>query len=305
MAKKKRAGVTDVITIDVIKRRAVIAMFSDNQLLEKLTLKGGNALHLIYGIGARASFDIDFSIDGDFESVGWLQARVTRALNQTFDDVQLIPFDVSVEQKPRLISEDMEHFWGGYDIKFKIISRDEYEQLSHDIDSLRNGALRLDDDGRRNYEIQMSRHEFCKGRQAFLIDNYEVFAYSRELLVAEKLRALCQHTDEYGQIVRRSYSASPRARDFVDIYHVVTRLHFRYDNADFREAVVGVFAAKRVPLQFLNLIQSYREFHRADFASVLAAMPPYERQNIDFDVCFDFVLDISKTLEPLWHEETP
>lgn len=30
MAKKKRAGVADVITIDVIKRRAVIAMFSDD-----------------------------------------------------------------------------------------------------------------------------------------------------------------------------------------------------------------------------------------------------------------------------------
>ena len=38
---------------------------SPDILMEKLVLKGGNALDLVHRIGGRASMDIDLSIDGE------------------------------------------------------------------------------------------------------------------------------------------------------------------------------------------------------------------------------------------------
>jgi hypothetical protein len=40
--------------LETIKIHAIIAMFSDDELMEKLVLKGGNALDLIYRISPRA-----------------------------------------------------------------------------------------------------------------------------------------------------------------------------------------------------------------------------------------------------------
>lgn len=46
--------------LDRIKILAVQAMFSDDDLLEQLVLKGGNAMALVHQISARASVDLDF-----------------------------------------------------------------------------------------------------------------------------------------------------------------------------------------------------------------------------------------------------
>lgn len=50
-----------------IRRLVIVAMFSDDVLFDKLVLKGGNAISLVYRYGARGSLDVDFSIDGDFD----------------------------------------------------------------------------------------------------------------------------------------------------------------------------------------------------------------------------------------------
>src|SRR5260370_29581935 len=77
-----------------IRRVAIIAMFSDDTLMEKLVLKGGNALDLVHRIGGRASMDIDLSIDGeDFADVEDLRNRIFRALESRFDSEGFVLFD--------------------------------------------------------------------------------------------------------------------------------------------------------------------------------------------------------------------
>lgn len=49
-----------------VKRLVIIAMFSDDDLMDMLVLKGGNALDIIHQIEHRASVDLDFSIERDF-----------------------------------------------------------------------------------------------------------------------------------------------------------------------------------------------------------------------------------------------
>ena len=45
-----------------IRRLVVIAMFSDDVLMERLVLKGGNALELVHRLVDRGSLDIDLSM---------------------------------------------------------------------------------------------------------------------------------------------------------------------------------------------------------------------------------------------------
>ncbi|MFL6690512.1 MAG: nucleotidyl transferase AbiEii/AbiGii toxin family protein [Alphaproteobacteria bacterium] len=54
------------VSLDEVRRRILIALFSDDELMDVLVLKGGNALSIIHKVGSRASLDMDFSIKRAF-----------------------------------------------------------------------------------------------------------------------------------------------------------------------------------------------------------------------------------------------
>ena len=68
-----------------LRRLIITAIASDDLLVERLVLKGGNALELIHRIGQRASLDLDYSMDGDFDDVEDGKSRLFRALRDRFD----------------------------------------------------------------------------------------------------------------------------------------------------------------------------------------------------------------------------
>ncbi len=119
-------------------------------------------------------------------------------------------------------------------------------------------------------------------------------------MIAEKLRAICQQMPEYRAIVR-SRQGSPRARDFFDIYQLVRRYSLHTPTPQFVSLLERVFAAKRTALALLRQIPATREFHRLDFPSVVATVPPGEPPE-EFDVYFDFVVRLVRDLEPLWND---
>ena len=91
----------------------------------------------------------------------------------------------------------------------------------------------------------------------------------------------------------------PRARDFFDIYTVVTKTGFRFDAPEILDLTKLVFAAKEVPLPLLGKIRDQREFHRVDWPSVRGAVAaPLE----EFDYYFEFVLREIEPLHALWVE---
>lgn len=51
-----------------IRRLVIISLFADDDLMNVFVLKGGNAIDIIYGLGDRASIDIDVSMANDFET---------------------------------------------------------------------------------------------------------------------------------------------------------------------------------------------------------------------------------------------
>jgi predicted nucleotidyltransferase component of viral defense system len=78
----------DLDYLDKIKRYAIIAMFSDDDLMDMLVLKGGNVLDLIYEVSARSSIDIDLSMASEFEEnkLDIIKEKIEKTLVDTFQD---------------------------------------------------------------------------------------------------------------------------------------------------------------------------------------------------------------------------
>jgi hypothetical protein len=99
-----------------IRKIAMLAMVSDDALMERLVLKGGNALDLVYRISPRASLDLDFSIEDDFdpEELDALAGRVEQLLISAFRPNGFSVFDFQFSRRPPIDPEGMPRFWGGY-----------------------------------------------------------------------------------------------------------------------------------------------------------------------------------------------
>ena len=82
--------------LDKIKRLAIIAMFSDDDLMDQLVLKGGNALDVVYNVTPRASLDLDFSIPTEFKpsELSYIQSRIKSILEEVFNENGYNVFDL-------------------------------------------------------------------------------------------------------------------------------------------------------------------------------------------------------------------
>jgi hypothetical protein len=284
--------------LEQIKKLVVIAMFSDNELEEVLVLKGGNALDLVLKLSARASVDVDFSMQDDLpEDLPTFRNRVEAALQATFRPEGLEVFDVQMAPAPETVSAELADFWGGYVIEFKIIRKELFDLHTPDLDSMRNHALQL---GRgKKFLIDISRFEYTAPKEPQYLDGFRIFVYSPEMIVCEKLRAICQQMPEYGEMVKRNRPGGARARDFVDIFTLVQARGIKLSSVATQELLKRIFEAKKVPLPLLGRIKDHREFHRGNFPAVVATVKPGVELR-DFDYYFDFVLRLVDELKPLW-----
>ena len=71
-----------------------------------------------------------------------------------------------------------------------------FQKFEHDLESLRRNATPLTSEGAANFKIDISKFEYCADKQSFKIDGQDVFGYSPEMAIAEKLRAICQQMSE-------------------------------------------------------------------------------------------------------------
>jgi hypothetical protein len=147
MPKKKQPSVeiTETERLERIKRQVVIAIFSDDFLMERLVLKGGNAMNLVFEVGTRASVDIDLSMEGDFppEEREKIRQKLETRLQEVFASQNLTVFDVTLEEKPTTISPEVAAFWGGYDVTFNLIETLVGEKHAGDLTAMRRNSLRI------------------------------------------------------------------------------------------------------------------------------------------------------------------
>ena len=280
-----------------IKELAVIGVCSDDLLMEALVLKGGNALDLIHHISLRASVDVDFSMQSDFPGgLEPFRVRIEASLTRTYAEEGLHAFDFKVTDKPEGLTEDLKSFWGGYFIEFKLVEREKARELNGDVEAMRRQAINL---GKGlKFMIDVSRFEFLDGRERHEFQGYKVLVYSPAMILAEKLRALCQQMAEYGPVVKRGRTGASRARDFVDVYLLATDASVDMTTLENRALISNMFRAKHVPLELLKKLPDYKAFHEASFPAVLETLKG-GRKLREFDFYFGFVVDLVAKLQPL------
>lgn len=285
--------------LDKIRKLTIIAMFSASDTLMNLfALKGGNALNYIYNLDERSSIDIDISMENSFEDIGMSLEEVEELLKssfeRTFKENSFKVFDIKLEKRPPVLSKEKEEFWGGYLLTFKVLDYDKWNRLNNDsdksIDDIRRQAIPFTPDFKRKFSVDISRHEYCKDKKLEILDDYAIYVYTPKMIILEKLRAICQQTEEYMEIVE-SHQIRARSQDFFDIY--ITMEHYPEINLTSSEnikALKEVFKIKRVPLEILEDIKNYREFHRESFRAVEDTVFSSDIKSYDF--YFDYVISI-------------
>jgi predicted nucleotidyltransferase component of viral defense system len=284
----------------ILRREIMAALFLDAFLLDRLVIKGGNALDIIHNINQRASVDIDFSIADEFLDQQDAQDRIKRALSQRFERLGLVVFDYSFEERPPEMPNDPLPWWGGYAVEFKIIDKAVFDSLGLTPEKRSIQAIVIAPQQARIFRIDISKNEYCGGKEEAEIGGVRVYVYSVEMCVFEKLRSICQQMPQYTEILTRH--GRPRARDFYDIYATVTRRGVDLSLPENQRLCERIFEAKHVPMHLLTQIGNTREFHRADWDSVKVAV---YGDVFEFDYYFEFVVGEVNRLNALWKIETP
>jgi predicted nucleotidyltransferase component of viral defense system len=287
----------DLNYIDKIKELALVGLVSDDTLMETLVLKGGNAMSLAHGIGSRSSYDLDLSMEGDFkEDLEKVKKRMERALSTTFFDAGYQLFDFQFQLKPKKVAENIVDFWGGYEVNFKIIDEARYNDLKGNPDNLRRNALSLSPDNSTKFSIDISKYEYVQGKIQKQLGGYTFLVYSLEMIVLEKVRAICQQLPEYAEIVKSSTQRN-RARDFYDIYTILEQFDIDIQSISFKQILRAIFDVKRVPHYYLKKMKKHKAIHEKGFVSVKDTISASERQGLkDFDFYFDYVISKFETI---------
>ena len=124
-----------------LRRLVIVAMFSDDFLLEQFVLKGGNALDLICRISSRTSLDVDLSIEKDFENTEEVKGRIFRSLKKRFGVAGYRLFDERIVSRPLSRLPDQDNRWGGYDVEFKVIEDEKARLIGEDLSKARRLSL--------------------------------------------------------------------------------------------------------------------------------------------------------------------
>ena len=277
--------------LERIKKLSIIAMFSDDYLMDILVLKGGNAIDIVYGIASRSSLDLDFSIATEFNRVemSLMKSRFEKTLNRVFDEAGYRVFDIKFGERPEDSGPDVPPFWGGYRLEFKLIDKIKYAELENDVQRLRLSAVDVGPGARKTYRIEISKREYCDGKNAKELDDYTVYVYTPTMIVFEKIRAICQQMPEYSESLGKSYETA-RARDFFDIHTVVEHFNINLTTSENLNLLRVIFKAKQVPVNLIGKIKEFREYHRPDFIAVENTVKPNIRIK-DFDYYFDYVIN--------------
>ncbi len=297
----------DHAQLDEIRKLTIIAMFAaSDKFMNLFALKGGNALNYIYKLDERSSIDIDISMESSFEELDISLQEVKKTLILSFERVfkenGFKVFDINLDRRPPVLSENKKEFWGGYLLTFKVLEYDKWTKFKQDpeknIEDMRRQAIPFTPDFKRKFSVDISRYEYCRDKQPEVLDDYFIYVYTPKMIVLEKLRAICQQTEEYKEIVN-THIIRARAQDFFDIY--ITLKNYPEIDLSAPETIKTlkeIFQIKKVPLKILEVIENYREFHRESFRAVEDTVSSTEIKSYDF--YFDFVLsEIDKILKVL------
>ena len=283
--------------------------FTDPSTKDMLVLKGGQALE-IYGFSSRDSYDIDFTIrkmkEKAFEK---LNPLLEKNLSNEFEDKGYHLFDFNFKIKPGVRDENTPHYWGGYQIDFKVISLverkkidEKYNDLARRMHVMRSSASPFGENDSTKISIDFSYHEYSDDRFEMKIneaeDVYTIKLYRPIIIVYEKIRALCQnipgpHLPKY---------KTGRSRDLYDIYSIIfseTKYSLNEKDIYAEENIYElkkIFEMKKVPLELLLSLDDSYETLLKDFNDKFLQTTPQAK-----DIGFEYLYNFTKNLMEQCH----
>ncbi|GAA4361296.1 nucleotidyl transferase AbiEii/AbiGii toxin family protein [Hymenobacter saemangeumensis] len=244
------------------------------------------------GAVSRTSFDLDFSLaDGDFlEDLQAIKDRIEKTLVQTYAENGYVVLDYNFVSKPK-VKPQVADFWGGYLVEFKVVEQRVFDQAPARPQAQRRDFIPLRPNHSPKFQIEFSKFEYMGegSKRPIKVDGYTVQVYTAEMIVFEKVRAICQQLPQYAEIIP-SHTPRARARDFYDIHLIMESQGVTCNSAESRALLQHIFDAKRVPLAFLQQMRHHKAIHRDDWENVRATVFQTEEVR-DFDFYFDYVLN--------------
>lgn len=278
--------------LTIFRRLVIIAIFSNDELHNLFSLKGGSALDLIYKITYRTSIDIDIAMKDDIPDTEFehIKEILFTALQETFNEYETpySIFDFKFERRPFKENREKKQFWGGYKVEFKIkegllssINNQDPQRLSREaeVTNLSQG---------KKFEIDISKFEFIDKSETYSLDDYQIRVYTLEMIIYEKLRALCQKLPNY-KYAHREINARPK--DFYDIFMIIKKQpHLNFEKLDL-SLLKTIFEQKEVPLEFLFKLKDFkRELFDEGVAQLKETFINQELDEFKADDVFNFVI---------------
>ena len=239
--------------IEEVITHAIVAIYASPKLSELLILKGGGAIRLFDGIETRLSIDADFSIrnvlNDDADSVF---KELNSCLCTAFESKGYDLLDFQANKKPKKVREGFPAWWGGWACEFKLVDQ---KHQGKSLETRRRNAMIPEGSNSPKITIDLSEHEYCGKQREKTLHGIKIHAYSREMLVVEKLRAICQQHPGYAY----RQEAKNRARDFYDIHSLTVDIDAKFIH-QCQLLMKDVFHAKEVPLWILQSLWDDESF---------------------------------------------
>ncbi len=248
--------------IDEALTLTIVGIYSSPAISHNLFLKGGSALRLFDDLTSRLSIDADFSTTENIKNEKEFFNTIKSSVGAKFLELQYDIIDFKWERRPRKKRQGTPDWWGGWACEFKLVS---FQHRGKSDEAMRRDALIPEGANSSKIIVEISEYEYCDDSRTKIIQGVTVHGYSRELLVLEKLRAICQQHPSYKRRLSKN-----RARDFYDIYELTVNSDNNFTNRCSKH-INKVFEAKEVPLDILSSLwkdEAFVDEHRRGFDEV-------------------------------------
>ncbi len=235
------------MNIEEVITETILAMYQSSDLASCLFLKGGSALRLFDHQTSRVSIDADFSIESAIDDADHFFNTMHLCVDSRFERLGFDVIDFKPKRKPATSPANRPDWWGGWACEFKLVGQMHRDKTHR---TKQRNALIPDGANSPKITIDISEHEYCGARRTRIVNGIKILGYSRELLVLEKLRAICQQHPDYEYRLSKN-----RSRDFYDIFELTTDMDDAFVNKCMHH-LAKVFAAKEVPLGILKALWS-------------------------------------------------
>jgi predicted nucleotidyltransferase component of viral defense system len=161
------------------------------------------------------------------------------------------------------------------------------------LDKARRQAIAVNPSNSTKFSVDISSYEYTDGKKMKEIEGAVMYVYTPEMILFEKIRALCQTIPEYQTIIP-SANVKGRARDIYDIWNICQSYPIDFSSEENRMILEEIFSAKKVPLKFMDLLETYKDIRFQDWSNVQATVSGDLKP---FDYYFDFLIDVLKQLK--------